>query len=486
MHKAAYGLLAAVFLCGAGCQRPQPLILVPVPTLDSAPEPPPVWAGVDNAVAVTADSLASKALVSRQALETSRAEAAAAMVLARLADSLLGTEVFAALPADEVSISQMSVATQSYNRGARALTNYAEEPDSMRAARLLSEASESFKAALQANPADEDAHYWLARVYELQADALNEASAVEARIAVLASLVALMGHRGAYIALLADAHERRGTPAAGLAAGALWQRAAQVIIDEAVLDPEGVVVVDSARVFTHYARGSRAFVQAMRSELALDALTAAAHWAAQPDDRAYVEAERQWILWDGGNLVTRTRFDTLLNTTDAAAAAAGMEALLSVVSRPGASLEVRHELALRWYRLGQEERAIESLQSLALESGDADNSRRAQIREDYGVMAFNIGMQRHAQGELHAALGYLLQSEATEFSQSARASFAASRLLSNDISASLDAALRAEAHIDQLDLAERKNLYRHLIELHRRSGDRTRAAAYVAKYRSLR
>ncbi len=299
------------------------------------------------------------------------------------------------------------------------------------------------------------------------------------------------GHRPGYIALLAEAHERQGTPASALAAGALWQRAAQATIDDAVLDLDERITIDSAAAFTHIARSSRAFVQAGLSDLALEALESATAWTTLRNDQAYVNAERQWIMWDEGNLQTRVRFDALLTlaASDQEKAAFGLEALSEKVQSDGAHLEVQHELALLRYRIGHVEEAVKSLQSLwATVQGDAsaDTARHSRIREDYGIMAFNIGIARRAEGDLRAALGYLMQSEATGFSQSARAALEVSLLLSNDIAAALDAGLRAEAAMAQLRADEQKALQRHLVELFRRSGDRERAQEYVLKYQRLK
>ena len=111
--------------------------------------------------------------------------------------------------------------------------------------------------------------------------------------------------------------------------------------------------------------------------------------------------------------------------------------------------------------------------------------RQARIKEDYGVMAFNVGLAKQDSGEMRAALGYLLQSEATDFSHAARAAFAVSRLLRNDIQASLAAALRAEGAIDQMPEEEGLELLRHIVELYRRTGDRGRALEYVRKLQGV-
>ena len=101
-------------------------------------------------------------------------------------------------------------------------------------------------------------------------------------------------------------------------------------------------------------------------------------------------------------------------------------------------LEVQHELALLRYCIGHVVEVVGRLQSLWVtvqDNASADTARHARIREDYGAMAFNIGMAHRAEGDLRAALGYLMQSEAIGFSQSARVALEVSRLLSNDIAA---------------------------------------------------
>ena len=421
-----FSFLALVVLGCTSCQHTRHVTVDPAPLPEA--EILPYWPGVDSTVALAADTLAQAALISAQAREEGIRETRAALEMARLADNLLGTQVFIATPADNdtADIEQRQAAITAFNDGAQSLTKYSEEVDSLRAAELLETAAGHFAAALKANPFDEDAHFWLARVYELQADALGQAGATDGAIAVLQKLVSMQGHRPGYIALLAEAHERHGTPASALAAGALWQRAAEATIDNAVLDPDGRIAIDSAAAFTHFARSSRAFVQAVRSDLALEALEAAAAWATLKGDDSYVDAERQWILWDEGNLETRVRFDALLGLASSHPenAAIGLEALLAEVESEGARLEVQHELALIHYRVGRVDEAVGSLQSLwatVQDNSSADTARHSRIREDFGVMAFNIGMAHRAEGDLRGALGYLMQSEATGFSQFARA-----------------------------------------------------------------
>jgi len=462
--------LFLVLVSLAACQQTQQVV---TPSSPPPPEAPLFWSGVDSTLSKTADSLASKILVNAQAHETSRYQVQAALAL--LADSLLGIIQEQAEP---VSPEQQHAATIAFNDGAEALTMYAEASDSARAAMLLDRAAVHFTKALEANPFDEEALYWLARVHLLQADS------VDAAITVLERLVSLWGHRSEYVAMLAEAHERLLTPESGMAAGALWVRAAQLIIDDSLLDPESNTALDSAAIFSHYARGGRAFVLARQGDLALAAVDSAATWSTHKDEYAYVEAERRWILWDHGNLQTRTRFDSLLAlaTTDPGGAANGMTVLLQAVRRDLARAAIQHERALLWYRVGRSEEALRDLQSLANSALPVDSIR---LREDYGTIAFNVGMAYRAEGDLRAALAYLLQSESTGFSQSARAALAASRILINDLDASFEVGLRAEAAMAQLSESDQKALLRHLIELCRRKGDLVLARQYVDQYRQL-
>ncbi len=216
----------------------------------------------------------------------------------------------------------------------------------------------------------------------------------------------------------------------------------------------------------------------------------AAPWASDSSEATFLAQERRWILWDGGNLRTRTRFDSLLTLANEApeAALAGLRALAPRVRSSHARLQTAHEAALLMYRTGRWEAAVAALQVLWDQAQDlpADSSQTARIREDYGTITFNVGMARWQDGDHHAALAYLMQSEATGSVQSARAALEVSHLLVNDMDAALSAAHRADEAWDRLPQPDQQRLLRHMVELYRRSGNRERAATYVAKYRAMR
>ena len=477
------GVVAALALCFGGCRSTQPVVVDAPP-----PPPPPVthWAGVDTTVAQAANALADLALVPLARQAEGRAAAQHALDLAHIADSLLGPAgVFSlARGEDTLSVETRNTAIEAFNEGAAALSASAASADSLKAAALLTEAAAAFRLALDSNPFDEEAHYWLSRVYEVQADALGQAGAVEDAIALLRRLVSMHHQRHDYLALLAEAHERRATGEGSLAAGTLWERAALAAMDDASL---GGGLLDSVAVFTYLGRSSRAFIGAREGGLALQALDSAARFARSGEDFDYLRGERAWITWDGGVIPTRMRFDSLLALADAEQAVEGLRLLVGDVTTRRAHVEVRHDLALLLYEIGGGDDALRLIASLwdAVQDGDGVSAERvARVRDDYGVMAFNIGIARQAAGELRAALGYLMQSEATGFGHAARAAFEVSRLLRNDAAASLAAALRAEGGIEQLAVEERDTLLRHIIELYRRLGDRESAQQYVRKIRT--
>ena len=276
-------------------------------------------------------------------------------------------------------------------------------------------------------------------------------------------------------------------------AGTLWQRAARIALDDEELDPEGEHQADSSLIMNYYVRSERAYVEAGSSEAALRALSEAKAWAQTADDHAFLNEEQAWLLWDDGNLETRKAWDELLSLgeTEPDAAIKGMEVLLVRVARKQARDEVRHRLGLLYYKEGEQAQAVDTLQALwrdleheaATVEAEAEFAER--VREDYGRVAYNLALAHYREGDLRAALAYLLQSEQTGFGQAGRAAFEVALLLRNNVDEALEAARRAEARMAQLERNEQKDLLRYMVELYRRKGDREQALRYVQKYRAL-
>ena len=457
------------------------------------------FAGVDSSVSAATMALADNSFVNSEQQEEASGLVVQGRDLVAEADSLLASQkdtlAFLRDPAgkDTTSAATREAALLAFNEGAQALSSYADEADSLEAPALLEEAQAHFERALTINPFDAEARYWLARVYTLRASRLGASEEHTKALEVLLRLLQMRQDDHALWASVATTYEHLGQ---WLDAARTWIQAAQVALDDVEMDPDGGRAADASILFTYYVRGERAFVEADSSGAALRTLVEAAHWAAGPDDEAFLEEERVWLLWDDGNLASRKAWDELLALVEREpeVAVVGMEDLLGQVRRRHARFEVRHRLAVLYYTTDRHEQAADSLQSLwhdlvQVQPGQvaslADEALVERVREDCGTVTYNLALLRYREGNLRAALAYLLQSEQTGFGQSGRAALEAALMLRNNIEKALEVAERAEAKIAQLAPAEQKKLLRYMVELHRRRGDREAARRYVEKYRLL-
>ena len=450
-------LVLMLVLVGAGCTASTPIVSPPAPNKPTLP-------GVDSARVQMAWELAARSFA-RDAAQAARLSKEA-LRLAQLADSLLG-------PAPVAQSRDTVKALEAFNAGADALDRMS-GADSLQALELLEEAAEKFEQALDADAFDDEASRWLARVYEILAERFRQEDAIQDQLRVLHRLVARNQDRHDYIALLAAAQEQQHTEEAGMAAGALWERAALVLLDD--VDIGLIQAPDSAALFAYHIRASRAFVLSDRSLLAQESLKRARPWQRTPAERALVHADSIWLAWDDGNLSARKRFDVLLNEVaeNPGAAVEGLTALLANVREREARIDVRHQLALAQYASGAEEHAAASMQDLVAEAPG-----RQALVDDYAVMTYNLAQTFRNAGDLQRALAYLLQSASLNAPTAARAAFDASILLRNNLDAAIKYARMAEARIDVLGGSERNALIRYLAELYRRSGDRERAKVYI-------
>lgn len=456
-------LVFALVLLGAGCAASTTI----VPPL--APDKP-VLPGVDSVRVQMAWELAAESFAgdAAQAVRISTE----ARRLAHVADSLLG-------PAPVTQTRDTVKALVAFNAGADVLDRLS-EADSLQALELLEEAAEKFEQALDADAFDDEASRWLAHVYEILAERFRREGAIQDQLRVLQRLVARNQDRHDYIALLAAAQEQLQTNEAGVAAGALWERAALVSLDD--VDIGLIQVPDSAVLFAYHIRASRAFVLSDRSLLARESLSSARSWQRTAAERALVHADSVWLAWDDGNLSARKRFDVLLGEVagNPGAAVEGLTALLADVRERDARVDVRHQLALAHYASGAEEHAAALMQDLV-----AEVPGRQALVDDYAVMTYNLAQTLRNAGDLKSALAYLLQSASLDAHTAARAAFDASILLRNNPEAAIKYAQMAEARIDSLGDSERNALIRYLAELYRRSGDRERAKIYIYRLHAL-
>jgi len=471
------GTLLALLFCAVGCSSTEVVVESPPPPEPETPRLP----GVDSVFIALAEGYARRGgLVSEGDRLEARRVVAGGRRLLEIADSLmqgLSPDVDSAELGDDA----INEAIRRFNEGARHLRG--EETPGLPQLRA---AAEQFQAALAANPFDAEAHYWLSRVHELQYEALSDSAAGGERVRILESLTRLHPDRHDYAGLLAAAHEALSTQQDWATAGAWWHRASRLVQDEYALALDPDAVLDTASVFIYLANASRAYIEADEADLALAALAEASPFASTDDERSYIEGEQKWITWDAV-LPTRKQFDLLLQVSneDPREAMTGLESLLNQVSRPLARMEVKYQLALVTYNAGRTAAGITHLQEVWDELASSESELRTRVQEDYGVMAYSLALEKRAAGELRDALAYLLQSEATGFSQAPLAALTRSLLLRNDPEAALTAALRAEEGWEALEYQDQRTLLEHLVSLYRRLDNREKAAEYARRFRQL-
>ncbi|MXZ16802.1 MAG: hypothetical protein F4069_00890 [Rhodothermaceae bacterium] len=441
----------------AGCSVP-PRIVEPLEPAS------PMLPGVDSTQIQMAWQLA-EASFARDAEAAARA-AEEGRRLAALADSLLP-------PVPVSQVRDTARALVLFHAGVDLLEQYS-DADSLQALELLKNAVAKFEEALVADAFDDEARQWLARLYQTLAERFQQTGAIQDQLRVLQRLVMWNQDRHDYIALLAAAQEEIPTEASGMTAGALWERAAQVALDDAEMGLRATP--DSAALFAYHVRASRAFVVANRGLLARASLSSAQIWQRTKQERALIHADSIWLDWDDGNLTARKRFDVLLSevSVNPEKAADGLLDLLESVQNPDARIQVRHQLALARYASGSEEQSVRLMQALVRE-----DPHQKKLAEDYAVMTYNLAQQLRRGGDLRGALAYLLQCASLDAQIAARAAFDAALLLRNNLDAAIRYAHMAEARIDTLDQDERNALFRYLAELYRRNGDRHQAREYI-------
>ena len=456
-----------------GC-APKEVLLQEAPP---PPEPPPALPGVDSVLTSLAEAYARRGgLVDARADEASRLAVEGGKRLFEMAVRL-SEERPDTTSNIEVTDSSLAASIQHFNAGAEALQS------PVLGGAELAAAAEQFRLALESNPTDAEALYWLSRVYEMQSERFMEANAVEDMISTLEQLTKLHPLRHDYAGLLASAYEGREDGWSD--AATWWHRASVLVRDEPHLSLEPIPL-DTATTFIYLANASRAFIDADEGSMALAAIQESRPFALTVEQMDYLDSEQQWLTWDT-SIQTRKRFDALLqqSVNDPEGASAGLHDLLSTVVLPQAQVEVRHQLALALFNAGRRAEGVSEIQIAWHDRTQIDSTLHTRIREDYGTMAYSLALEKQGTGELRNALAYLLQSEATGFSGASLSALTRSILLRRDLEASLEAAQQAEDGWEQLDPASRRTLLEQMVSLYRQLNQRDEAARYAARYRAL-
>lgn len=494
----ALPVLLIVAGVGGACGGPAaPVAQPPAPVVRVIVAPP----GVDSAVVAEADSLASTAFVEPEAEDEALALRETGRDLIERSDSLWAA-LTAARDRDPQSVSadEEVDANEAVGSGGQALValddllrdSEAGEAELIRrTAVLLDSAEAALERAFQLNPFESRTRLWLAQVYELQARRLGQSGAFSEAVAELEKLTLLTPDQHAVYAMLANNYFQLSD----------WERAAiayreasevYLATRELVLDEPPAL--DSALVFGYVRAEGEMHVRRLNANDARAAYRRGFDFVVSEADSAYLQSQLDWIDWDGGDIANAMARDSLAALADAGSfedARAGFARLAGAVSTRGAADELDWRLAIVEYNLGESEVAATRLQALAARTpkdahGRAADPTYGRYLEDYGTLCLNFGRELiRDRRDSRTALMYFTQ--ATTFGWSGRplAFFEVARLLQANVPAALEAAQAALEQESTLSDPQRADLYRLLMELHRRAGDFDRAREFRDAYRAL-
>ncbi len=236
-------------------------------------------------------------------------------------------------------------------------------------------------------------------------------------------------------------------------------------------------------------------VQRRDAGRAQTAYARALEWATTLEDTAYVEGELAWMAWDDMNIAASFARDSLLQLEQQGAleeARRGYAALIPTLSARTAIDETEWRLAIVDYNLGRTEDAAERLRSLVERTpvdplGAPIDPAYSRYFDDYGTLCMNLGRSARAERrDNRTALKYFTQASEVGWSGRATAYFEVARLVAANLPAALESATAAQRLEEQMTVEQRLDLYRLLMELHRRAGDFEEARRYRDAFQALR
>lgn len=487
-----FGVALVVAGCGGASMETPPPAPMPVRS---------VPAGVDSTTAMEVDSIADASFVSEADETQAFALQEDARLIVERTDSmwLVMSEL---IEADEmVSEADSLEAREAANQGGVALvqldslirsSDLDEEALARESGVLLDSAEISLERSFQLNPFDTRSRVWLAQVYELQARRLGRAEQYQRAIDELEKLALLTPDQHGVFAMLANNYFYvENWDGAALN----YEKAEEVYLatyDLVIDDPQPL---DSATVYAYAQAQADMHVQRLDAGRALEGYQRALDFAPTVEDSAYVNGELEWMAWDDQNLrsaFTRDSLLTLEQGGDLAGARSGYAALLPDLSAQTAIDEIDWRLGIVEYNLGDNEEAANRLQALVARAptgpdGVPSDQAYARYFDDFGTLLVNLGRGfRVEQRDRRTALKYFTQATTFPWSGRAVAQFESARLLQGNVEAALENANLALADETSLNDQQRGELYRLLMELHRRTGDFDAARRYRDAYRALR
>ena len=468
------------------------------------PAPAPVRAipaGVDSTTAMEVDSIADASFVSEadetQALEL---QEDARLIIERTDSMWL---VMSELVDADVIVSEADSmeARDSANQGGMALvqldslirtSDLDQEALARESAALLDSAEVSLERSFQLNPFDSRSRVWLAQVYELQARRLGRAEQYQRAVDELEKLALLTPDQHGVFAMLANNYfYMENWDGAALN----YEKAEEVYLETYDLVIEAPQPLDSTTVYAYTQAQGDMHVQRLDATRASAAYERARDFALTAEDSSYVNGELEWMAWDDQNLRSAFARDSLLTLEqggDLNAARSGYAALLPELSAPAAIDEIDWRLGIVDYNLGNNEAAANRLQALVARApvgpdGAPDGEAYTRYFDDFGTLLVNLGRSfRVEQRDRRTSLKYFTQATTFPWSGRAVAQFESARLLQGNVEAALEIANLALADEASLNDQQRGELYRLLMELHRRTGDFESARRYRDAYRALR
>ncbi len=486
------GLSFWVAACGSG-PAPAP---TPVPA-----GPTVVPAGVDSTVAAQADSLADASFVEPAEAEASEALREESQLIVERTDSLW-LAMAAALDTGRVVSAEDSVAARAAGTaGGAALVELDElirtsdvdvESLALRTEILLDSAQTALERAFQLNPFDSRNRVWLAQVYGLQARRLGQTEAYDRAIDELEKLALLTPDQHTVFGMLANNYfyvENWDAAAVNYAkAEEVYRETYDLVVDEAP-------VLDSAVVYAYAQAEGDMHVRRLDAARGVTAYTRALAFAPTAEDSLYVQGELEWMEWDDGNIANAFARDSLLALEqggDLEAARQGYAGLLPRLSSRKAVDETEWRLAIVDYNLGSQAAAAERLQALVARTpkdptGSPVDPDYARYFDDYGTLTVNMGRSARVDArDSRTALKYFTQATELSWTGQAVAHYEVARLVQGNVEAALQSATQALAGEEALSTEQRLELYRLLMELHRRTGDFDEARRFRDAYRALR
>jgi tetratricopeptide (TPR) repeat protein len=457
--------------------------------------------GVDSSTAEQADSLADSSFVSLEKQEKAAARSKEGKTLVQISDSLwkyleMGNDT---TQIDSVGQEKRAAAVKAFNRGAKSLSEWqkvrtSEELDSTKAAtmqaRLLNEAQKAFEEAIQLNPYDQATRNRLGQVYELQAERLGREEAYGKAIKVYEKLTRL--RKDSYSPFLNLANSYYQTDQYTKAAKS-YRAARETYLESVELSVEEEVEVDSSLVFNIALAEGEALRYARNAESALETYRIAARYAGTEEQVRTAESWVEWINWDDGNIAAsfaRDSLQSLASRGEFAAAAEGFRTLKSRLQTQFARDEIDWRLAQAEYQSGQQDQAAERLQALVertetTSEGTPVDSTYQRYFDTYGTICLNLGREKRDEN-IRTALKYFKQAAEIPWERRALAELEAGKLLRNNVETSIEYLERAAEDAEALEAENQLELYRTLVNQHRRLGHRKEAEKYLNEMRRLK